>query len=107
MNINQCNPPYQHITEVKIHIDSGSEKMEEGPWFLLSLKKEFSEETKIVKNIKVFIGSKVPLKEHRWVLNDLHFMRVTNGLYMGQFSRLSLANHLHIWSWSVHVSQPI
>ena len=42
-----------------------------------SLKKEFSEETKIVKKIKVFIpGSKVPVKEHRWALNDLQVMRV-------------------------------
>ena len=75
--MNQCNPPYQQIIEVKIHIDSGSEKMEEGPWFLLSLKTEFSGETKTVKKIKVLIGSKVPVKEHRWVLNDLHVMKVT------------------------------
>ena len=30
--MNQCNPPYQQIIEVKIHIDSGSEKMDRIQW---------------------------------------------------------------------------
>ena len=43
---------------------SGGEKLEEGPWFLSSLKKEFSKETKTVKEIKAFIRSKVRVEEH-------------------------------------------
>ena len=39
------------------HVDSGGEKLEDGPQFLSSLQKEFSKDTKIVKEIKSFIRS--------------------------------------------------
>ena len=45
-------------------VDSGSEKLENGPRFLSSLEKEFSKENKIVKKMKVFTRSKVCVEEH-------------------------------------------
>ena len=41
------------------------ERLEEGLWFLSSLKTEFSKETKIMKKIKVFIRSKVHMAEQQ------------------------------------------
>ena len=46
------------------HDDSGGEKLEDGPQFLSSLKKEFSKDTKIVKEIKSFTRSIEPMKNH-------------------------------------------
>ena len=46
------------------HVDPGGEKPEDGPQFLSSLKKEFSKDTKIVKEIKSFIRSIEPVKNH-------------------------------------------
>ena len=40
------------------------EKLEDGPQFLSSLKKEFSKDTKIVKEIKSFTRSIEPMKNH-------------------------------------------
>ena len=43
------------------------EKLEEGPWFLSSLKKEFSEETNIVTKIKAFIQSTVHVEKSKYM----------------------------------------
>ena len=71
------------------------EQLEEGLWSLSSLKKEFSKETG-------FIRSKVRVEEHTGKLGvscvQLGWLRL---LIWGQFSGLSLANHLacaHLWS---------
>lgn len=47
--------------------DFRGEKLEEGPWFLSSLKKEFSEETNIVKKIKAFIRSTVHVEKSKYM----------------------------------------
>ena len=62
-----------------------------------SLKKEFSKETKIVKKIKAFIRGSIHVEEHTGRLRVSYLPQ--EWLMWGQFSGLSLANHLHIWSW--------
>ena len=47
--------------------NSSSEKLEEGPQFLSSLKKEFSKETKVVKKIKASVRSKVCVEKTKYV----------------------------------------
>ena len=59
-----CTPSVQTVSEpLGGGVDSGGEKLEDGPQFLSSLQKEFSKDTKIVKKIKAFIRSKVRVEE--------------------------------------------
>lgn len=89
------------------------ECLEEGPWSLSSLNKEFSKETKIIKYQTAFTRSKVCVGKLGVVgLNGGGGLRL---LTWGQFSGLPPASHLtcaHIWSGSgsflvcTHISQP-
>lgn len=68
--------------------------------FLSSLKKEFSKETKTVKKIKAFIRGSIRVEEHTGRLRVSYLPQEWLRLLIwGQFSGLSLANRLQIWSW--------
>ena len=83
-------------------MDFGSERLEEKKKcrFLSSLKKEFSKETKTVKKIKAFIRGSIRVEEHTGRLGVSYLPQEWLRLLIwGQFSGLSLANRLQIWSW--------